>query len=173
VEYHKEQLKALQDSYDELQARIDAMYLDKLGGKITEKFWENMNGESRAEQPKIQDRILDHQNSDLRYKEHGNAILKLSRMAYSRYLKQNQVEKRRLLNILLLKSSLKDGIVMAVLRKPFDMLRDMSLSEELKKAPETTDSGALEKWWGIRYYYRTFLADIPEELIAQIQVLAA
>jgi hypothetical protein len=124
-----------------------------------EDYWEAKNQVFQKELSKIHERITYHQRADSKYKQLGVAILNLSKMAYSMYLKQTVEEKRKLLGIILLNSSLKGGQINANLRKPFDMLRDMSLSEELKKAPESTDSSALLKWRAVRDEFRTFLIE--------------
>ena len=41
---HEEAIKRLRAEYDRLQARIDAMYIDKLDGKIGGDFFDKMAG---------------------------------------------------------------------------------------------------------------------------------
>ena len=83
-------------------------------------------------------------------------------------------EKKRLLKIIVLNSTLKEGIITPELRKPFGMLRDMNLAGELKKAPDLVDSGALKKWRVIVDYFKTSVENLVQEMSGQIEgVLAA
>ncbi len=150
IAYHREQLERLRSEYDKIKNRIDKLYLDKLDGIILEEYWEAKNQEFQKELSRIHDRITDHQRADSKYKQLGVAILNLSKMAYSLYLKQTNEEKRKLLEILLLNSSLKGGQITADLRKPFDMLRDINTDESIKKAPNPLELGASMKWRGRR-----------------------
>ena len=70
-----------------MQGRINSIYLDKLGGKITEEYLEIKNIEFRTEQARIQDRIMTHQVAESKYKEHGIAVLKFAKMPYGLYLR--------------------------------------------------------------------------------------
>jgi hypothetical protein len=49
---HQAAVKRLQKEYNRLQARIDAMYVDKLDGKIGGEFYDRMAGEWRKDQSK-------------------------------------------------------------------------------------------------------------------------
>jgi len=150
VDYHTQQINRLRAEYDRLQNRIDKLYLDKLDGIIEENYWEEKNKEFLAEQSKIHDKLKSHQVADSKYKEKGVSILKLSQMAYALYQKQTQEEKRRLLQILVSKSVLRDGKIVVELRQPFEMIKDMNLELGTEKAPDLVDSGALLKWRGRR-----------------------
>ena len=51
--YHDEAIARLQTKYTKLQSRIDAMYIDKLDGRIDNTFFDRKAGEWRAEQSRV------------------------------------------------------------------------------------------------------------------------
>ena len=66
--YHNEMITALQKQYQKLQHRLDAMYVDKLDGTISQAFFDQKSGEWRSEQADILRKIEQHQRreSDVR-----------------------------------------------------------------------------------------------------------
>jgi len=65
--------------------------------------------------------------------------------------------KRKLLEIILLNTSLKHGQIIAELRKPFDMLRDINIAESNKKAPNSLELSASHKWRAVRDEFKKYL----------------
>jgi site-specific DNA recombinase len=122
VDFHRQAMDALQKRYNKLQGMIDAAYEDKLAGDITPEFWERKSTEWNWEMSKIQTEIDDHQKASMDYVKTGVQILELANKAYNLYLAQNNFERRRLLNILLLNCSFYHGTLYPTYRKPFDIL---------------------------------------------------
>jgi len=79
--YHDEMIAKLQKEYQKLQGRIDAMYVDKLDGKIPEEFFDRKNNEWRAEQADILKKIIKHQNANCSYLDEGVRLLELAQDA--------------------------------------------------------------------------------------------
>src|SRR5262249_26364024 len=69
--YHAEAVARLREGYDRLQSRLDAMYVDKLDGKITESFFDSKSAEWRAEQDAIRQQLATHESADRTYIDHG------------------------------------------------------------------------------------------------------
>ena len=67
---HAEAVKRLQGEYDRLQRRLDAMYVDKLDGKVDGAFFARMSGEWRAEQERVLRSIGQLQNAEQSYLVH-------------------------------------------------------------------------------------------------------
>jgi site-specific DNA recombinase len=101
---------------------IDTAYEDKLAGDIKVKFWERKSAEWNREMSKTQTEIDGHQKASLDYVRTGIQILELANKAYDLYLAQNNFERRKLLNILLLNCSFYHGTLYPTYRKPFDIL---------------------------------------------------
>jgi site-specific DNA recombinase len=69
--YHDEMIANLQKQYSKLQGRLDAMYIDKLDGKIAQDFFDRKSEEWRREQADILRKIEKHQNAKTTYLEGG------------------------------------------------------------------------------------------------------
>lgn len=144
--HHSEAIKSLQDHYQRLQNRPDAMYVDKLDGAISQSFFEEKSVHWRKEQDEILRRIEKHQGANQTYLEEGCRILELSQHAVILYEKQNSHEKRRLLNFVLSNSIWKDGKLIPNYRKPFDLLAVTNLEYQKQKATLQSENGLFDFW---------------------------
>ena len=121
---HEEAIKRLQAEHRRLGARISAMYVDKLDGKIGGDFFDKMAGEWREEQRRLQRDIDRHEEAEQSYMDEGIRILELARNAQALFERQSAREKRRLLNFVLSNCSWEDGEVVATFRQPFGLLAE-------------------------------------------------
>ena len=78
---HEEAIERLQAEHERLGDRINAMYIDKLDGKIGGDFFDKMAGEWREEQPRLQREIDRHEDAEQSYMDEGVQILELARNA--------------------------------------------------------------------------------------------
>jgi site-specific DNA recombinase len=108
--------------YDRMRHRIDAMYIDKLDGKIGGDFFDRMAGGWRVEQIRCLRDIERHQDAQQSCMAEGIKILELARNAQALLERQPAREKRRLLNFVLSNCSWEDGELIAEFRQPFDLL---------------------------------------------------
>ena len=120
--HHDTQIRSLETQYKKLQSRIDAMYIDKLDGKINEDYFLEKSGEWRREQEELREAIERHEKANVNYLSHGVSILELARKAYRLYLKQKPAEKRKLLKILLSNCTFDSGKLYPTYNRPFDLL---------------------------------------------------
>ncbi len=72
---HKDAIARLQAEWDRLQTRIDAMYVDKLDGRIEEGFYKHMRAQWRDEQERCERDIERHRTADDCYMDQGIQIL--------------------------------------------------------------------------------------------------
>ena len=145
---HEEAIKRLRAEYDRLQTRIDAMYIDKLDGKIGAEFFDKMAGQWREEQTRCLRDIERHQEAEQSYMEEGVRILELARSAQALFERQPAREKRRLLNFVLSNCSWEDGEVVATFRQPFDLLAETTARAARAKARYGGNSAKIEIWLG-------------------------
>ncbi len=145
---HEEAIKRLRAEYDRLQSRIDAMYIDKLDGKIGGEFFDKMAGQWREGQTCCLRDIERHQEAEQSYKEDGIRILELAHSAQSLFERQPAREKRRLLNFLLSNCSWDNGEVIATFRQPFDLLAETTDKAARAKASNCGKSSKNEIWLG-------------------------
>ncbi len=143
---HDEAIGRLQAEYTRLQNRIDAMYLDKLDGRIGATFFDHKAAEWRAEQDRIQRMIQQHQSANQSYLEEGIHLLDLANRAYDLFRKQPPSEKRRLLNFVLSNCTWKGGELSVEFRQPFDMLAFRTMTHQRKKTGRSASDGQNENW---------------------------
>ena len=144
--YHNEMIANLQKQYGRLQDRLDAMYVDKLDGRIAQEFFDRKSEEWRRDQADILRKIEKHENANHIYLEEGGRILELAQHAVILYEKQDMLEKRRLLNFVFSNSSWKDGRLSPVYRKPFDLLAVTNLAYQREKALSSAQEDLFDIW---------------------------
>ena len=110
--------------------RIELIYEDKLDGKIPEELWFRKHEEYKREQERINDWLLQHQKGNYDYVESGVELLNLAQNAYRLYSRRSELEKRRLLTVVLSNCVLKAGKVSYNYKKPFDMIAKMPQNEK-------------------------------------------
>ncbi len=145
---HEEAIKRLRAEYDRLQTRIDAMYIDKLDGKIGGEFFDKMAGQWRADQLRCLRDIERHQEAEQSYMDEGVRILELARNAQALFERQPAREKRRLLKFVLSNCSWENGEAVAAFRQPFDLLAETSAIAARSKADNSGDFSKNETWLG-------------------------
>ena len=144
--YHDEMVSTLQKQYQKLQDRVDAMYVDKLDGKVSEDFFNRKAEDWRREQTDIFHKIEQHRGANKYYLEEGIHLLELAQHAVTLYEKQEMKEKRRLLNFVFSNSTWKDGKLTPSYRKPFDLLAVTNTTYQKKKATSHMKSSLSENW---------------------------
>jgi site-specific DNA recombinase len=142
----QEAMARLQAQYETLQGRIEAMYVDRLDGRIDTAFFDRKASEWRNEQGRLTRGIQAHRDSDHAYLSEGVGLLELAGRAHELFAMQSAREKRRLLNFLLSNCTWKDGKLHATFRQPFDMLRDTIQTQGMLKLDAALPGGDFENW---------------------------
>jgi DNA invertase Pin-like site-specific DNA recombinase len=122
--FHEEAIGRLRTEYDRLQHRLDAMYVDKLDGRIDQDFFDQKSTEWRVDQTRLLRAIEEHQVADQDYLTEGVQLLELAGRAYELFRKQNPREQRRLLDFLLSNCIWRDNRLSVTFRQPFDIIAD-------------------------------------------------
>jgi site-specific DNA recombinase len=106
-----------------IRNRMDAAYMDKLDGKITEDFWERTTTDWRMEEQRIKIAIQGLETADPGDRAlDAQRTFELANRAYSLYVSQNPTEKAKLLRMLLSNCSVDAASVTPTYRYPFDMI---------------------------------------------------
>lgn len=159
----EEAIARLRAEWERLQKRLDAMYVDKLDGRVDGAFFERMSAEWRADLARCQREIDRHQEADRSYMDEGVRILELARNAQRLFARQEPRQKRRLLNFVLSNCSWEDGAIVATFRQPFDLLAQTVATQATDKAAGMASSRPSAKWLPFVDAYRTMcLAPKPE-----------
>ncbi|MCK6439847.1 MAG: recombinase family protein [Planctomycetes bacterium] len=122
-EYYLTAMANLKAEHTKLQHRIDAMYTDKLDGKISDDDYQRRYEEFRIRQTEILADIDRHQYADDNYLADGLMLFKLAQNALGLFQKQTPSERRRLLHVITQNCEVKDGQLKITLQQPFEKLR--------------------------------------------------
>ena len=135
-----------QADYARLQNRLDAMYVDKLDGRIDMASFDRMASAWRSEQADCCRLIAQHEAANQSYMAEGVRLLELARNARTLFEKQEAREKRRLLDFLVSNCSWKGGQLTAEFRQPFDSLADTAMAAANAAAANESESAKSEIW---------------------------
>ena len=147
---HDEAISKLQAEHRRLQDRIDAMYMDKLDGRIDNDFFDRKAGEFRSEQGRIMRDVTAHQNANRSYVEEGVRLLELAQRAHQLLESQLPKEKRKLLDFVLSNSRWKDGRLEADYRQPFDLIASAAFADRQGRAGSGSGNDDFGNWRGRR-----------------------
>lgn len=120
--FHDEALARLQTDYNRLQTRLDAMYDDKLDGRIDAAFYDRKAADWLSEQTKLLRLMEEHQMANHSYLTEGVRLLELARKAPALFRAQPAGGKRQLLDFLLSNCTWQGGELQATFRQPFDLI---------------------------------------------------
>jgi DNA invertase Pin-like site-specific DNA recombinase len=139
-------IRKLQARFDQIQARMETMYLDKLDGRITQEFYEKHSAVWRCEQDGLLRRIQDTEKAMPAPIDQAVDMLRLTSRASELFLQQSAAEQRRLLQTVVEKAAWQDGALRMTLFEPFEIMRH-SNQESSRKQRENGGSGRdLEIW---------------------------
>jgi site-specific DNA recombinase len=145
---HEDAIARLKAEHDRLQHRLQAMYVDKLDGRIDNSFYVQMSEQWRLEQDKLMQEIIRHQVADRSYIDEGVRLIELAHGTQRLFLKQQANEQRQLLNFVLSNSTWKNGTLTPVFRQPFDLIAKTTDAAKNKKDGEALNSPGHPVWLG-------------------------
>lgn len=131
----EDELQRLTSAYNKTQARLDQIYTDKLEGLIAAEQYTRFQEKLRLDQDSYSEQINRIRDANRNYTDTAIRILELAEKAYSLYVTQDPTEKRKLLRLVLSKSTLDNGTLSVTYNKPFDLiLNGLSGREKLPQA---------------------------------------
>ena len=139
----------LQARHDQIEARIETMYMDKLDGRITQEFFDKQSATWRREQDGLQRKIQKIQKAAPAPIDQAVDMLRLTSRANELFLQQPAAEQRRLLQVVVEKAAWQDGALLTTLFEPFQILRH-SNQESYRKEEENGGSGRDLGIWLLR-----------------------
>jgi hypothetical protein len=142
-------VKKLQARYEQIRARIETMYVDKLEGRITQEFFDKQSGPWQLEQDALLRKIQDIQKATPARIDQAVDMLRLTSRASESFLEQPALEQRRLLQGIVEKAAWQDRRLRTTLFEPFEILRH-SNQESNRKEKEIAGSGRDSAIWLLR-----------------------
>ncbi|HLM98170.1 MAG TPA: zinc ribbon domain-containing protein, partial [Bryobacteraceae bacterium] len=141
-----ETIKKLQARYDQIEARVMTMYMDKLDGRITQESFDNQAATLRREQDVLLRKIQDIQTATPAPVDQAIDMLCLTSRASELFLQQPGSEQRRLVQTVVEKAAWKDGALQATLFEPFEILRHSNQESHRKEMEEPGAGRDLGIW---------------------------
>ncbi len=114
-EQHEAAVRRLQAEHRRLEERLEAMYVDKLDGRIAQDLYDRKAAEWRAQQAQITHQIEKHQQAE----QPPMDVWALADKAVELFKKQPAREKRKLLDFVVAGCSWKHGMLTPHYRPPW------------------------------------------------------
>lgn len=143
-------LKTLSERHNRLQARIEAMYEDKLDGRVTPEFFDERSRKYRAEIAEIERKIAKQRDNNIPNIDDGVRILELASRAVELFEQQEMMEKKCLLKTLTSNFFYENGKLIPTYRKPFDLIVLMNQTLKKEKPVSIATYGRSPSWLGNR-----------------------
>ena len=138
-------IKRLQAQHDQIEARIETMYMDKLDGRITQEFFDKQCGDAAAmSRMGLRARSRKIQNAAPAPIDQAVDMLRLTSRASELFLQQPAAEQRRLLQVVVEKAAWQDGALRTTLFEPFEILRHSNQESHRK---EKENGGSWTRYW--------------------------
>ena len=141
-------IRRLQAEHKRLTDRLHGMYLDKLDGRVTPQFFDDMAGQWREEQQRCLRDIERHQTAEQSYMVEGIKLLELANDAKGLFERQPAREKRRLLNLLLSNCEWSDGVIAVTFQQPFDFLIKTRVADTVPENSGGLETAKNQVWLG-------------------------
>jgi hypothetical protein len=119
---HEDAIARLQHEHQRIQDRIEAMYVDKLDGRIDGEFYDRKAAEFRAEQARIMSDIDTHRAAMQGCVDQGALLRELAARTAELFEAQPAAEKRKLLEYVIGGCQWRGGKLDPVFREPFGMM---------------------------------------------------
>ena len=143
---HEEAIGRLRAEHDRLQARIEAMYIDKLDGKIGGDFYDKMAEQWREEQARCLRDIDRHQEADQSYMDEGVRILELARNAQTLFEHQTAAKSAACSISCYRTAHGRMGRYGATFRQPFDHVAETAAIAIARSPGDMANSAKMEIW---------------------------
>ena len=139
-------IKSWQEEWDRLQGRLDAMYEDKLDGRINSEQFDRKAKETRSKQQALRAKMSQHQTdtTDLRA---GFNMMRLTSIACRESERQNTREQRKLLELVIDGASWKGARLESTLHEPFRFLACSNSGSETKDGGKGASKPQLSDWF--------------------------
>ncbi len=126
---------------EKVQQKLDAMYDDKLEGRVDLETYDRKRSLWKHEQDRLQREVRQQVASEQTYIESGIELLELAQEAHAQFVTRTPLEKRRLLSFMVSNSVWKDGTLRVSLKEPFQSIALMSAEVQSAKAAGVVSDG--------------------------------
>lgn len=120
-----ERIAALRSEADRLLQRLDALYIDKIDGRITAEFHDRVSRQWRDERDRTPRDMESLNVAEDDFIDDGIALIDIARNAHQGFARQPLAIKQRALNLVLSDASYANGELTVEFRQPFEYLTQM------------------------------------------------
>jgi len=140
-----ESLRQTQNELDRINKRLEAMYLEKLDGRVTNEFYDQKATEWRQEQNTLTARINDHRKPSAGYQAAIDAIQTIRNLCES-YVNLPPQAKRALLHAILRTANWQHAEFRATPKAPFAQFAHSNQGRTRKQTGKGRSCGQTENW---------------------------
>lgn len=130
VNYATNSYNQIAKKLETIEKRLDALYEDKLDGRITVEFWEEKNRAWQKEKNKLSIQLHSISKTNDTFREGSNLLLDIVKDLPQLYLNANLIEKKQILNLIGSNFIYKDKELSIVLNSAFNYLLNFDFSEK-------------------------------------------
>ncbi len=158
-QYRRVELARIHCEYDSIKKRFEAMYEDRLYGRVPDWLFFKKSKEYQVQMASFLEEIQRFEADSPLSIEKAISVFELAQNAASHFSTLSDTEKRKLLQALVLNAVWKDGTLAVSFRQPFDILADASSVWERKKVAGLSSNDLFAIWYRRRDLNPHALAD--------------
>lgn len=121
-EFNTSSIESITKQIQALKRRSEALYIDKLDGKISEEFWEEKNNDWHAQKTNLVNKLQQLNEADKTFYEGSNLLLNFCEQAPEYFLGSNATRRKQILNLIGSNFIYKDGNLDVELTSVFDIV---------------------------------------------------
>jgi hypothetical protein len=144
--HNRNEVRQIEKERVELTQKLDAIYEDKLAGRISTELWERKHAEYSHILNRLVGTLAEHRFAEDNYLATGVRVLELAKGAYSLYIDQNHEEQAKLVSLMASNCTLKDGAAHVELKEVFVLLAD-GVAKEAEMEAAGASKETIEKEW--------------------------
>ena len=140
------ELKRLEEQHRRVQAKLEAIYEDRLEGRISKDLYDRKSQELRTQSLELLGRINEMRASAPAPVEDAINLMDLTSRSAELFPMQPAPEQQHFLKLLLKAATWQDGRLCTEFENPFESLRRSNQSSRTKHAANGSASGEMEDW---------------------------
>ena len=150
------ELKRLAEQHRRVQAKLEAIYDDRLEGRISKDLYDRKSHDLRTQGLELLGRMNEMRVSAPAPVEDAINLMDLTSRAAELFLMQSAPEKQRFLRLVLKSATWQDGRLCIEFENPFENLRCSNQLSRTKQTANGSANGEIENWLPEPYELRTF-----------------
>jgi site-specific DNA recombinase len=152
------ELKRLEEQHRRVQTKLEAIYEDRLEGRISKEQYDRKRMISGHKSLQLLDRMNEMRLNSPAPVEHAIDLMDLTSRAADLFLLQPTPEKQHFLRLVLKSATWQDGWLHTEFEDPFESLRRSNQLNRMKHSGNGAASAEIQDWLPSLDAFRTFLS---------------